>query len=720
MKPDPEPLAKGTDSSARATGPPGTRDSSGGYGFDPTPFTVPDHTLIKRIGKGSYGEVWLARNALGTWRAVKIVRRASFDADRPYEREFAGIQRFEPISRSHESQLNILQVGRVEDGFYYVMELADDMGHGRDIDPDTYTPRDLRSEMHLHGRVAVSDCLRLGLSLTTALEHLHKHGLVHRDIKPSNIVFVNGIPKLADIGLVAQAEATMSFVGTEGFVPPEGPGTPRADIYSLGKVLYEISTGHDRHQFPELPTDVGELADGDQLGELNEVLLKACQRNPAERYQSAAEMHADLALLDSGRSIVRLRGIERRLRFAQRAGTLVVLLAALVAAGWWWQARQTKLVRDLATENSRLLAQAQAAHNQAEEAQREALDERNHARQGEQNTQRVLEFLLQRVVAAARPQDDDGEGMGRSVTVLQSLEAAEPWIRESFTGQPLAELKLRQSLAATYGLLGLSTNEIANRQRAVELSEGLYGAGSPESVSNRLQLAWSYYVLGAKEASVRLFENAWRTSTNSLGEANANSLIALTDLGMAYRDSGRMAESTRLLERGAQVGRQAFGDLDLPTLYVVNALAWNYHLDGQSERAVPLLELTLAGRERALGRDHEETTRAMIDLAVAYLAVGRKETGFAMLKEGYEIRRRAQGPQHRATLQAIDVLARSCERNGRTNEALAWHTLALQLREAKLGPNHTLGPRQPSTVRTRNDVLRLRAALEGMTNPPAP
>ena len=62
----------------------------------------------------------------------------------------------------------------------------------------------------------------------------HPHaGLIHRDIKPSNIIFVNGIPKLADIGLVAEQSEAKSFVGTEGFIPPEGPGTPRADIYSL-------------------------------------------------------------------------------------------------------------------------------------------------------------------------------------------------------------------------------------------------------------------------------------------------------------------------------------------------------------------------------------------------------------------------------------------------------------------------------------------------------
>ncbi len=315
---------------------------------------MPDHTLIRRVGKGSYGEVWLARNALGTWRAVKIVRRSTFDDDRPYERELAGIQRFEPISRSHESQLNILQVGRVENAFYYVMEVADEMGRGQNIDPGTYTPRNLRSELHLHGRLPVADCLRIGLALTTALEHLHKHGLIHRDIKPSNIVFVNGIPKLADIGLVARAEATMSFVGTEGFIPPEGPGTRPADIYSLGKVLYELSTGHDRHQFPELPTNIADLPDRPLLGELNEVLIKACHRDPAQRYQTSAEMHADLVLLESGRSVVRLRGMERRLRFVQRAGAVVTALAAVIALGWFWQARQTRVVRQLATQMTRL------------------------------------------------------------------------------------------------------------------------------------------------------------------------------------------------------------------------------------------------------------------------------------------------------------------------------------------------------------------------------
>ncbi len=331
-----------------------TTPASGASAGDMPIIPIPDHTLLRRIGKGSYGEVWLARNVLGVYRAVKIIHRSSFDNDRPFERELAGMQRFEPVSRSHESQLNILHVGRSPGCFYYVMELADDMGRGTAIDEGSYTPRNLRSELLLHGRLPVDECVRLGLALTTALEHLHRHRLVHRDIKPSNIVFVNGIPKLADIGLVAQAEATMSFVGTEGYLPPEGPGTVQADVFSLGKVLYEISTGRDRQQFPELPTGITELPDRAALAEFNEVLLRACAPDVKQRYESAAEMHADLALLQSGKSVARLRAVERRLKFLARTAAVLTGLAVLAGAAFFYQQVQTREARRLASENQSL------------------------------------------------------------------------------------------------------------------------------------------------------------------------------------------------------------------------------------------------------------------------------------------------------------------------------------------------------------------------------
>src|SRR5205085_974555 len=106
-----------------------------------------------------------------------------------------------------------------------------------------------------------------------------------------------------DIGLVTELAAAESFVGTLGFMPGEGPNSSQADLYALGKVLYEASMGKDRHEFPEPHSGLGTDPDAKTLMELNAVLLKACARKPGERYQSAEEMNADLALLHSGQSV---------------------------------------------------------------------------------------------------------------------------------------------------------------------------------------------------------------------------------------------------------------------------------------------------------------------------------------------------------------------------------------------------------------------------------
>src|ERR1043166_584301 len=147
---------------------------------------IPDHKLLRPIGGGSYGEVWLAKNVMGSFRAVKLVYRKTFESERPYEREFSGIKKFEPISRSHEGFVDILQVGRNDQAgyFYYVMELADGVSGSefrvsssaepaqlgtRDSELETYSPKNLRNEVQRRGRLPVEECLQLSLSLTSAL-----------------------------------------------------------------------------------------------------------------------------------------------------------------------------------------------------------------------------------------------------------------------------------------------------------------------------------------------------------------------------------------------------------------------------------------------------------------------------------------------------------------------------------------------------------------------
>ncbi len=318
-----------------------------------SPPVIPDHKLLQRIGRGSYGEVWLGRSTLGSFRAVKIVYRKSFDHDKPYEREFEGLKRFEPISHARESQVNIFHVGRNDESgfFYYIMELADSASEDSRPKAETgqrtqspnfhlrspaiFVPRTLKHDLRTRGALPVAECLQFALSLGRALEHLHAHGLVHRDIKPSNIIFVNGVPKLADIGLVTSVDATRSFVGTDGYIPPEGPGTPQADLYSLGKVLYECVTGKDRLDFPELPADLRTRPDFEQLLEFNEILTKACDAEPSQRYQSTTSLLAELQSIERGKSLKRDRAFRQMISRGKTLALAGGALAVVAVIAYW-------------------------------------------------------------------------------------------------------------------------------------------------------------------------------------------------------------------------------------------------------------------------------------------------------------------------------------------------------------------------------------------------
>ncbi len=296
-----------------------------------TPPRIADYELLRLIGRGSYGDVWLARGVTGVWRAIKVVWRDRFEDAGPFEREFKGLKEFAEISLGESIQLALLHVGRDDAAgfFYYAMELADDAERGRAIDPAGYVPLTLAELRRRRERLPAAECVRFGVELARVLAGLHRRGLVHRDIKPSNVILVGGVPKLADIGLVAPAESARTFVGTEGYVPPEGPGAPSADVFALGKLLYELATGLDRQEFPQLPPALDRLPDHRALLALNEVILRACDPQAARRHRDGAELVSELEALQAGRRVRRVAG------WQIAAGAATVLIAGLA----WWHLR---------------------------------------------------------------------------------------------------------------------------------------------------------------------------------------------------------------------------------------------------------------------------------------------------------------------------------------------------------------------------------------------
>lgn len=272
---------------------------------------APEYEIITpEIGKGGFGKVWIARNAIGQWQALKAVYVSNFKGNTgPYEAEFKGLQRYKPVSEKHPGLLRIDLVSKMKDTgyFYYVMELGDAQAPGWEKQPHLYKPRDLENmrKQAFERRLPPQECLRIVTVLADALNFLHEQGLTHRDIKPSNVIFVNDRPKLADVGLVADIrplDQVHTFVGTLGYMPPppEKPGTPQADIYALGMLLYVISTGKDPGFFPDVSTTLMAHSGNAVFLQINRIVLKACQPDTALRYQTTAEMLKDLQAVTPG------------------------------------------------------------------------------------------------------------------------------------------------------------------------------------------------------------------------------------------------------------------------------------------------------------------------------------------------------------------------------------------------------------------------------------
>lgn len=297
------PAAFALDLIARIRRPVSTQEAAGDSTVGHSDIRTPGYErYLRPIGEGAYGVIHLARNTADEWQALKVIYRSRFADSQPYDREYEGIKRYKPLSAEHPGLLRVefVSAPQPEGYFYYVMELGDSETAQTPFNPLTYRAQDLdRVCQHAaNRRLPLTQCLRIGIALAGSLGFLHGRGLIHRDIKPSNVIFVKGIPKLADVGLVAKVANTqhaVSFLGTVGYLPPEGPGDPRGDVYALGMLLYVISTGHPPSRGLDLPTGLVETEP--DFMRLNALLCKACHPNPDDRFQSALEFKAALETL---------------------------------------------------------------------------------------------------------------------------------------------------------------------------------------------------------------------------------------------------------------------------------------------------------------------------------------------------------------------------------------------------------------------------------------
>ena len=319
--------------------------------LDRAPTRIGVYRIVGEIGRGGMGTVYLGERDDGHFEqrvAIKVIKRG-MDSEAVLRRFYA--ERRILARMQHPGITRIFDGGMYEDRPYFVMEYLE----GEPI-----------LEYCRKRKLDVAARVRLFLEVCGAVEHAHRNLVLHRDIKGSNIlVEKSGSPKLLDFGIakVLEEDAKEDTAVAQRPLTPQSaspeqvmgePLTMAADVYSLGLLLFDLLTGARPYEVktssleemtrvicrtpaPKPSTVARAGGEAQELrGDLDNVVLKALEKEPARRYQSAAELSADLRAYLEGRPVAARAGSGwyRARKFAGRhKKPLAVAALALIAIG---------------------------------------------------------------------------------------------------------------------------------------------------------------------------------------------------------------------------------------------------------------------------------------------------------------------------------------------------------------------------------------------------
>ena len=680
--------------SVTSSGPTAVVGSSAGV-----PGWIGHYQLLVKLGEGGMGAVWLAEQHAPVKRqvALKLIKAAI--------RDESTLQRFELERQAlaimnHPAIARVFDAGTTQEGQpYFVMEYVSG------ISISLYCQQK---------RLTIRKRLELLMGVCEGVQHAHQKAIIHRDLKPSNVLVaeIDGkpLPRIIDFGIAKALSATPSakeaetmftqpggMVGTLGYMSPEqaDPGAldvdTRADVYSLGAMLYELLTGslpfdvndwkkktlyevlHQlREQDPQRPSarlrsnlhgSSGERSSErtfvpELVGDLDWIVMKAIDKDRERRYSSALELASDLGHYLKHEPVIARRPsvLYRAQKFVRRNRLAVAFVAAMALLILAFGVRLTI--------------------------------ERNRANREAELSKNVTDFMTN-VFNISNP----NEARGNSVTARELLDRASAQIANMPENNSQVQARMMATMGKTYMGLGLFEQAGPLLAHAAAMQSRLLGAESPETLSSQSQLGYVYEGQGKYADGEKLLRQTLESEQRVLGANNPQTLETVVMLADNLTEQGKFVEAEVLIRRALATQQKTLGSENQATVRSMRNLAENLRAQGRYGEAESIGRETLGISTRRFGEDHPLTISTLSNLAMTLQGERKYDEAEALLRETLTRVTRVYGPQAKNTLATLSNLGVILQQRGKLSEAETLQRGELARTSVEMGPEHpdTLG-----------------------------